>query len=83
MVLMPGAVPLRHISTPAKVTDVLRRLCALEVPEALLKASLAMSHPASPLSHTMKPSTCMTAIYRHFESSLPGSRVPQHHLTAP
>jgi len=39
MILMPGEVPLRHISTPAKVTDVLRRLCALEVPDSLLKAS--------------------------------------------
>ena len=37
MILMPGEVPLRHISTPAKVTDVLRRLCALEVPDSLLK----------------------------------------------
>ena len=37
MVLMPGEVPLRHISTPAKVTDVLRRLCALKVPDSLLK----------------------------------------------
>ncbi|CAL5228541.1 g11695 [Coccomyxa viridis] len=39
MILMPGEVPLRHISTPAKVTDVLRRLCALKVPESLLKAT--------------------------------------------
>ena len=67
MVLMPGAVPLRHISTPAKVTDVLRRLCALEVPETLLKAGLAMSHPVSPPSHILKSSTCMVSVCGHCE----------------
>ena len=69
MVLMPGAVPLQHISTPAKVTDVLRRLCALEVPESLLKASLAMSHPVKPPSHTVKISTFMLYICEHCENS--------------
>lgn len=44
MILMPGTVPLRHISTPAKVTDVIRRLCALDVPESLLKASFNALH---------------------------------------
>lgn len=49
MILMPGEVPLRHISTPAKVTDVLRRLCALKVPESLLKVDQppAFSVPSS------------------------------------
>ena len=67
MVLMPGAVPLRHISTPAKVTDVLRRLCALEVPESLLKASLAMSHPVTPPCCTFRSCPCMVFICGHCE----------------
>ena len=37
MMLTPGPVPLRHMSTPAKVVDMLRALCALDVPDALLK----------------------------------------------
>lgn len=40
MILMPGHVPLRHMSTPAKVTDMLRRLCALDVPDSLLKVGI-------------------------------------------
>ena len=59
MVLMPGAVPLRHVSTPAKVTNVLRRLCALEVPESLLKASLTIPHPMTPPCYTLQRIACI------------------------
>lgn len=68
MILMPGAVPLRHISTPAKVTDVLRRLCALEVPESLLKVALAMSHPVTSPSSTMRSTTSTGSICGHCEN---------------
>ena len=37
MMLTPGPVPLRHMATPAKLVDMLRALCALDVPDALLK----------------------------------------------
>ncbi|KAK9902104.1 hypothetical protein WJX75_004561 [Coccomyxa subellipsoidea] len=39
MILQPGEVPLRHVSTPAKMTEVLRTLCGLTIPEVLLKAT--------------------------------------------
>jgi hypothetical protein len=42
MMLTPGPVPLRHISTPAKVVEVLRTLCGLDVPDALLKVPDAL-----------------------------------------
>lgn len=38
MVLQPGEVPLRHVSTPAKMTEVLRTLCGMTIPDVLLKA---------------------------------------------
>ncbi|EIE21274.1 hypothetical protein COCSUDRAFT_17854 [Coccomyxa subellipsoidea C-169] len=34
MVLQPGEVPLRHVSTPAKMTEVLRTLCGMTIPDA-------------------------------------------------
>lgn len=59
MILMPGEVPLRHISTPAKVTDVLRRLCALKVPDSLLKV---VQWPMPPLNPNMDACSDTTAV---------------------
>ena len=42
MMLTPGPVPLRHISTPAKMVEVLRVLCSLDIPDALLKVACCM-----------------------------------------
>lgn len=37
MMLTPGPIPLRHIATPAKVVEILRVLCNLDVSDTLLK----------------------------------------------
>ena len=48
MMLMPGPIPLRHIATPAKVVEVLRVLCNLDVSDTLLKVTLQLSLPYPP-----------------------------------
>lgn len=37
MILQPGDLPLRHVSTPAKLTEVLRTFCRVDIPDVLLK----------------------------------------------
>jgi hypothetical protein len=56
MILMPGTVPLRHISTPARMTEVLRTLCSLDIPDSLLKVCLlaALSVSGSSLRNSMR-----------------------------
>ncbi|BDA51101.1 probable protein STIP1 homolog at C-terminar half [Coccomyxa sp. Obi] len=39
MILQPGEVPLRHVSTPARMAEVLRTFCDLDIPDVLLKAT--------------------------------------------
>ena len=43
MVLSPLGVLLSHINTIAKVTEVLRSVGGFEVPESLLKVSMALA----------------------------------------
>ncbi len=50
MILQPGEVPLRHVSTPARMAEVLRTFCELDIPDALLKVLHAHQHTCSAVS---------------------------------